>query len=66
MAKRRLPIDEAVNFNWGEPEFMSDLQCLLQDFLELDKFSNNSLATSRWCPMNAVQSLSRNAGLALG
>ena len=45
----RLPIDEAGSFTWGEPAFIADLRQILQDFLELDKSSNNCLATLRWC-----------------
>ena len=42
---------EAGKFTWGEPAFIADLQPILQDFLELDESSNNSLATSCCCPM---------------
>ena len=47
----RLPLDEAGSFTRGEPAFIADLRPILPDFLELDKSSNNSLATLRWCPM---------------
>ena len=32
-------------------ESLRSLLTFNQDFLELDKSSNNSLATLRWCPM---------------
>ena len=51
MQGSRLPIDEAGSFTWGKPAFIADLRPILQDFLELDKSSNNSLATLRWCPI---------------
>ena len=48
---RRLPIGEDGNFNWGESNYIADLQNVLEDFHQLDVSTNGSLASLRWCPL---------------
>ena len=49
----RLPIDEDGNFNWGESEYISQVQPILEEFCHLDLETNGSLASLRWCTLLA-------------